>query len=265
MFEKGLTISWVFEKDRWACNFLKRVTKIAIVLGLAITFFTSGAIPAVAWDSYTGSKDTSPPSSHHITIADQTGDTYGTGAVQHDITSFSAYYTAAELIVSITFAGTISPSDSGQPDAVVGFIDFDTDQNPTTGTISSVDVFSPYTTGLGVDYFVNLNYNSSTGDIPVFHTLTEVGRAPVSFTSDSFTVRIPLALIGGDDGIVDTATVLGTIPEPTDACPNGGYITSSPQAPTAVPTLAQWGMIILSLLLAGAAILVLRRRRLHTA
>jgi len=35
-------------------------------------------------------------------------------------------------------------------------------------------------------------------------------------------------------------------------------------APTAVPTLSQWGMIILSLLLAGTAIFVLRRR-LHVS
>ena len=85
-------------------------------------------------------------------------------------------------------------------------------------------IFSIYS-GLGVDYYVDLFlYSSATGDTPVLDdTGAEVGRAPVSFTSNSFTVRVPLALIGRDDGIVDTATVLGTILEPTDACPKIYY------------------------------------------
>ena len=80
---------------------------------------------------------------HHTDVADPIGDTFGTGAVQHDITS--AYYTTTELIVSVTFAGTIAPGNSGQPNAVVGLIDFDTDQDSTTGILSSVDFYSPYT------------------------------------------------------------------------------------------------------------------------
>ena len=233
---------------------------IAAILVMAV-FAAFAVTPVSAWDPYTGPKEPASPSSHHTDVADPIGDTFGTGAVQHDITSFSAYYTATELIISVTFAGTISPGDSGQPDAVVGYIDFDTDQDPTTGGLSSVDGNSPYTTGLGVDYFVDLfDYNSATGDTPVLDdTGTEVGRAPVSFTSNSFTVRVPLALIGGDNGIVDTATVLGTRPEATDACPNGGYITSSVLAP--VPGLTPIGIIALVGLLSVIAAISIRRRR----
>ena len=226
---------------------------------LAISVFIAFAItPVSAWDPYTGPKEPASPTLHHTDVADPIGDTFGTGAVQHDITSFSAYYTTTELIVSVTFAGTIAPGDSGQPNAVVGFIDFDTDQDSTTGILSNVDFYSPYTTGLGVDYCVDLFlYSSATGDTSVLDdTGAEVGKAPVSFTSNSFTVRVPLALIGGDDGIVDTATVLGTILEPTDACPNGGYITSSSAAP--VPTITPIGLIALVGLLSVIAAVSIR-------
>jgi hypothetical protein len=204
---------------------------LALVLSLVIMAVPmAGTVQAAGWGPYTGPKEPAFPRSQGTTTTDPTGDTYGIGAVQHDITSFSAYYTATELMVTVEFAGTISPSDSGLPNAIFGYIDFDTDQNPATGMMSNVDAWSPYTTGLGVDYFVDLGgYSSATGDTPMLDdTWTEVGRAPVSFTSNSFTVTVPLSLIGGDDGIVDTATVLGTYYEPTDACPNGGYITSSP-------------------------------------
>ncbi len=233
---------------------------IAAIVMISV-FSVFAVMPTSAWGPYTGPKEPALPSSHHTDIADPIGDTYGTGAVQHDITSFSAYYTATELIISVTFAGTISPGDSGQPDAVVGYIDFDTDQDPTTGMTSNVDGNSPYTTGLGVDYFVDLfDYSSATGDTSVYDdTLTEVGRAPVSFTSNSFTVRVPLALLGGDDGIMNTATVLGTLPEATDACPNGDYIASSPLAPA--PTLTPIGLIALLGLLSVVAALHLRKRR----
>jgi hypothetical protein len=202
---------------------------LALVLSLGIMAVPmAGTVQAAAWGPYTGPKESAFPRSHGTTTSDPTGDTYGYWAVQHDITSFSACYTATQLIITVEFAGPISAYDSGLPNAVDGYIDFDTDQNPATGMSSNVDFYSPYTSGLGVDYFVSLDYSSATGDTPVSDdTGTEVGRAPVSFTSNSFTVRVPLSLIGGDDGIVDTATVVGTVLEPTDACPNGGYITSS--------------------------------------
>lgn len=39
------------------------------------------------------------------------------------------------------------------------------------------------------------------------------------------------------------------------------YRAAAPAAPTAVPTLTEWGMIILSILMAASSILVLRRRK----
>ena len=44
--------------------------------------------------------------------------------------------------------------------------------------------------------------------------------------TDAASVAVSVAC--GDDGIINTATVLGNFDEPTDACPNGSTITSSP-------------------------------------
>ena len=47
---------------------------------------------------------------------------------------------------------------------------------------------------------------------------------PIEFSSHSFVVTIPLTDIGGDDGYVDTAALIGNLTGPTDCVPNGGYL-----------------------------------------
>ena len=107
--------------------------------------------------------------------------------------------------------------------------------------------------------------SSLTGDAPVFDSnYNEICKVPVNFTSNSFTVRIPLALINGD-GAVNTATVLGTFSEPTDACLNGGSITSSSPLfiSVSVLTLTPIGLIVLiSSLLAFAVTSIHRKFKL---
>ena len=47
---------------------------------------------------------------------------------------------------------------------------------------------------------------------------------PIAFSSNSFAVTIPLTAIGGDNGYVNTAALMGNITSPTDCVPNGGYL-----------------------------------------
>jgi len=47
---------------------------------------------------------------------------------------------------------------------------------------------------------------------------------PIEFSSNSFAVTIPLTDIGGDNGYVDTAALMGNITGPTDCVPNSGYL-----------------------------------------
>ncbi len=55
-----------------------------------------------------------------------------------------------------------------------------------------------------------------------------VGTANMTFSSHSFEVRIPLALIGGDDGFVYSAVVVGGMTSPNDCVPNSGYLNLLP-------------------------------------
>ena len=120
----------------------------------------------------------------------------------------------------VTFAGAITPPDSGRPNALDGFIDIDADQDGSTGDVPWVDFLTgSETTGMGNEFYVDLfTYSAADGAADLVDDLTEaaVGRAP----------EIPLRLLADDDGAVDAAVVVGTVDEPTDVAPNMGSVAS---------------------------------------
>jgi hypothetical protein len=89
-------------------------------------------------------------------VVDPLGDTFGP-APQHDIGRMSVVSDTTTLTVELTFAGSIGPPYSG-PLAVLGYIDFDTDQDPSTGGTAHVANSCPlsYTYDLGMDYYIDL-------------------------------------------------------------------------------------------------------------
>jgi hypothetical protein len=235
---------------------------LGVFIVFAFMFFFT--VPAEsAWQPYKGGQVPrvlkSPPILTEQ-VNDPVGDTFGSGPVQIDMTYFSAFYTATELIISVSFKDPVSLPDSGQPNAVIGYVDFDTDRNPATGAISHVDIFSPYASGLGVEYYASFDdYSSVTHDTGIYDSGDNlVGRARVSFEAKSFTMKIPLALIGNSNGYLNTATVIGTLDEATDAAPNEGFISSSP--PPVVPALSEWSALFCLILMASAGIIMIRRR-----
>ncbi len=166
---------------------------------------------------------------------DPENDTFGSGPVQIDVTGFSAEAAGGNLVIGLTFAGAVSLPDSGEPNAVGGFIDIDADQDGLTGDGPWTDFLTgSNATGLGNEFYVDLfSYSAADGAVDVVDDPTEIvtGRAPVSFTSSSMTVQIPLSLLGGDDGAVNTAAVVGTAEEPTDKVPNAGFLASGESTP----------------------------------
>ena len=46
----------------------------------------------------------------------------------------------------------------------------------------------------------------------------------MSFDAISFYVKIPLSMLGGDDGYINTAALLGNSTGPTDCVPNSGSL-----------------------------------------
>ena len=179
-------------------------------------------------------------------VADPLGDTYGIGAVQHDILDPSAYYDASDLHLTVAFADPpISPCNDlcqqGQVplNSLVGFLDMDLDRDAGTGALAFSDLNSPADTGLGVEACVNFEaYDEEAGDVPVLLLIgeffEEVGRVAIDFGTHDLSLAIPLSLLGGD-GLMNLAGVFGTSESAfgdqaggTDVAPNIGFITSVP-------------------------------------
>jgi len=158
------------------------------------------------------------------TVTDPVGDTFGSGQVQHDIIELSVAHDGVDLLMDIVFNDPISPPGSGAPDEVIGLFDIDTDQNAGTGiTGGNVSIFCPQSVAFGVDFFVSCG---SAGTCDVFDSsFMVVGSAAFSVTSDTLSLAVPLSVIS-DDGIADVSVVVGTVPEPTDCAPDGGFVTS---------------------------------------
>jgi len=111
---------------------------------------------------------------------------------------------------------------------VVGFIDLDTDQNPTTGAPPSANFFIPGTTqDIGVDFSLRLLSLPSGGIVDVINVLTDVivGSVPTTISGQMIEVTIPLTILGGDDGGMNVGMALGNTLAPTDAAPDVGHGT----------------------------------------
>ena len=172
-------------------------------------------------------------------FVDPTGDTFGAGAVQIDITSVNGTVAGSNLTFRVTFASQVAPPSALLPNSVVAFIDIDTDQNPLTGAPSFTSIFGPPPAPLlGIEFFVDVS--SEIGqpgfvDIVDAASFTTTATVAISFTSNSFTVVVPLSAIGGDNGIVNYGVIVGTFTEPTDEAPNGTVPPVSGPAPIPEP------------------------------
>ena len=191
-------------------------------------------------------------------VIDPVGDTFGVGPIQHDITSVNATATSTSLTFVVTFAGQVFAPSAANLRSVGGFIDIDADQNAATGVGSATGVFGPPPAPLlGVEFGIDLFSEAfHPGLVDVINVNTGAfGTAPIIFSATSFTLTVPLSLLGGDDGLVNYALVIGTFGEPTDEVPNGAAPATS--APIPEPTT----MLLLGTGLAGVGAAVRRRRR----
>jgi hypothetical protein len=167
---------------------------------------------------------------------DPQGDTFGRGSVQLDISSIDAQFNKTYLDFKTSFYTPILPAHVNAPNSVVGFIDVDSDRNPSTGALSLIDVYKPPgypPSGLRDEYVISIFFEAgSPGNAGVFNAITGsfIGTAPITFTPNSYTISVPLRLIGGN-GLVNYGTVIGTFLEPTDLAPNSCCATSELMVP----------------------------------
>jgi hypothetical protein len=164
------------------------------------------------------------------TTIDPMGDDFATaasdGLVPPDLLSVGAAVDDGDLVLRLEFADAVVSDDAGGPNVVTGFVDLDVDQELTTGIVSNVDNFRPDAgdSGLGMDYFVRMRMEGS-GSYDVVDVLSGItGSVTPDFDDNVLILRVPLSLLGDDDGALNLAIIVGTDPEPTDIAPDDGHL-----------------------------------------
>ncbi|MDY7093907.1 MAG: hypothetical protein SX243_13125 [Acidobacteriota bacterium] len=159
---------------------------------------------------------------------DPADDTFGTGTVQLDLQRLSVQAAGGELVIDLDFFGSVSEPDSGAPDALYGYLDLDLDQAGSTGDFPWTDLLrgDDGETGMGNEAYVDF-FSFDSGQVEVIDDPSEtvLGLATLVVSGSTATVRIPLALLGGDQ-TVDVAAAIGTLAETTDVAPNQGSVAS---------------------------------------
>lgn len=192
-------------------------------------------------------------------VIDPTGDTFGAGSVRHDMTSVNATFAGSSLTFTVNFAGQIYAPSALNARSVYGFIDIDADRNPATGAEPFVNIFGPGPViALGDEFALDLfSEEFQAGRVDVLNAVSDVvGTAPITFGANAFSVTVPLALLGGSNGLINYGVVVGTFGEATDRAPNG----TLPATSTPVPEPATMLLLGTGLAAVGAR---LRKTRGH--
>jgi hypothetical protein len=87
-----------------------------------------------------------------------------------------------------------------------------------------------------------------------------VGQAPIVFGANSFSVTVPLLLIGGDDGRINYGVILGDFIDVCDEATNGG----EPPA-FSVPEPSTWTTFLLAVFALAASGGIRRARFLNNS
>ena len=183
-----------------------------------------------------GGDSSGPGGTTTATANDPTGDFFGAGATQLDMTSMTITRDTGGIDVALNFTAAVLSPVSGNANAVFGYVDFDVDQDTSTGLGSIVDVFRPDTgsTRLGVDFVLDLFTYNADSTVNILDTLGAIrGQVRPVFNGSRISVRIRRSLFGGDDGFVNAAVIIGTNAEPTDITPNNGHLRVGGTGPVA--------------------------------
>jgi subtilisin family serine protease len=114
-------------------------------------------------------------------------------------------------------------------DEVGGFVFLDIDQDPDTG-LPAEAIFGKPTQDVGMEYFVDI-FGIHDPEPVVFIVNVETFEAvaaPASIDGQTVLFDIPLEAIGGHDGAINTAMVVGDFFQPTDWAPDEGHGTIEP-------------------------------------
>ncbi|HEY7685742.1 MAG TPA: hypothetical protein VH833_06490 [Gemmatimonadales bacterium] len=183
-----------------------------------------------------GGDSSGPGSTTTATANDPTADFFGAGVTQIDMTGMTITRDTGGIDVVLNFTATVLSPVSGNANALFGQVDFDVDQDTSTGLGSLVDVFRPDTgsTRMGVDFALDLFTYNADSTVNILDTLGAIrGQVRPVFSGSRVSVRIRRTLLGSDDGFVNAAVIIGTASEPTDITPNNGHLRVGGTGPVA--------------------------------
>jgi hypothetical protein len=121
-----------------------------------------------------------------------------------DLLSLHGDFKRDSLILTATFSRPIT-SAFDSPNYVTGIFLFDIDNNPLTGR----------------EY--ELDFSASGSRIPVAGSTG--GSVQTSYSGNTLVLRIPMSMIGNDDGNFNITGLVGTADRGTDIIPNNGEIS----------------------------------------
>ena len=180
--------------------------------------------------------------------------TSGTGSVELEISSVVITVGSGNLGFTVNFATPIAAPSSFAADSVIGDINIDTTLNATTADLLATPAFGGTLDPTKVQYFVDLQ--SEAGDSGFVNLVTTASSQttatlPITYTSDSFSVSVPLSDLGNSNGQVEFGVNVGTFSELTDQLA-GSTATNVIPEPS--------GLVIWGLILATGVIMGMRRR-----
>jgi len=150
----------------------------------------------------------------------------------HDVRTVSGRYVSGWLLVVLRFGRPPGSSGSGSLAALYGVVDFDVDENASTGASPFINSFGG-TANQGSDYAIDV-FDTDSISAAIYKFSSDggiaVGRVRAKFEGDSVVLQLPLNKLGGDDGNMTITGVVGTADRPTDIFPNTSVIVS--HAPT---------------------------------
>jgi hypothetical protein len=161
-------------------------------------------------------------------VLDPAGDALPAPSLTADITAISSTVNSESITFKVDFAGPVylaSVSDSTHQ-GLFGYIELDTDQNPATGTPAGAGFIFPPAMNMGVDYLIDIgSERTHAGFVDVITRMKPpgliIGQVPIMATEKSFSVTVPLALLGNDNGLVNYVANLGVLFSFKDRVPNG--------------------------------------------
>jgi len=165
-------------------------------------------------------------------FADPVGDTFGsvTNPVDLTLVTTGQGEVASDINIAIRFAQPVDPS------ALTGYIELDVDRNPETGATSFIDLTSPYTANLGVEYRIDLStytpFGGAEGEVQIKDAITgQVVGSVLMFHQPDLTSEIYMYATLSDLNVslpIHLGVIVGPQGGLTDVAPNGGYLVPIP-------------------------------------